>query len=230
MDDLLTFGPLGGAPLTPDFRDIPLSATQEFKEVNFRAVGGTGSWHSSKQPWLDQGTEGACVGFAITNLLNANPKPGVRGNKEAFDFYHRITVADRYEGDWRTGQSGTSIRDGAKQAKSEGLFSGYAFTADVDVMLKWLMLKGPLYVGVPWYRSMDKISQGYARIFKDSGIRGWHSISIDGYDLTTGDEYKDNLVYPNSWNHKQEFKLSVMGLRFLMSHPGAGAITPVERI
>ena len=227
---MLTFGPLGGQPLIPDFRDIALSATPEFKRLENTALPKKVLHHSANQPWLNQGSEGACVGFGITNVLNANPQPGVLGNLFARDFYRRITQTDSFTGDWRSGQSGTSIRDGAKQAIREGLFSSYAFTASVDVLLRWLAEKGPFYVGIPWYRSMDTIVSGYARINKDSGIRGWHCVAVDGYDLSLNDPYMDHVIFPNSWGHTREFKISIMGLRYLFSVPGVGAITPIERI
>ena len=47
---------------------------------------------------LDQGTEGACVGFGWTGFLNAKPLKHEYDNEMGFDVYHRAQEIDEWPG------------------------------------------------------------------------------------------------------------------------------------
>lgn len=218
------FGPLGGSPLRPDFRDEPLSAHQQGVEaVTPFAV----DHHSEQQPWLNQGKEGACVGHGATNFLNANPYPGTRDSAWATALYREITTRDSFRGDWTNGQSGTSIRAGGDELKRRGLIKAYAFAADIDVMLKHLRDVGPVFIGVPWFRSADRVDpDGFTRVWGNSGIRGWHCVAIDAVNMLASEPY---FLYPNSWGDRRRFKFSFPAMEYMLNHSGAGLIAAVER-
>jgi hypothetical protein len=180
---------------------------------------------------LDQGAEGACVGFGWTGFLNAAPTTHTFEDEYAFGLYHTVTENDEYPGDWRTGQSGTSVRSGAKEVQRRGFIESYAFTYDVEEMALWLLNKGPLVIGVRWLTGMDGPSpdNGYYALVRGPQ-RGRHCVVVDQVHWGLGD--RNWFGFANSWGTRYGDQgrayFSEKGLRILMSDPNAVACTTVE--
>src|SRR5215217_4694280 len=93
---------------------------------------------------LDQGNEGACVGFGWTAWENCKPKGFARqqGNDYGFDWYHEAQLHDPWPG---TNYEGTATSAGAKVAILRGLAKAYLFASTVeDVEAFILANEGPV--------------------------------------------------------------------------------------
>lgn len=138
-------------------------------------------------PVLDQGREGACVGFAWTAELMASPKPdpdvsGTRGNAFARDVYYQARRIDEWPGE---SYEGTSVLAGAKVLQSQGRFDQYRWAFSVDDIRDAICAPardggGPVVIGIPWYEQMYQTTQsGLVRVGGD--MVGGHAILVYGY-------------------------------------------------
>lgn len=136
-------------------------------------------WGSPKEN-VDQGREGACVGFAWTNKLLALPsraKLPMPANDFARNVYHSAQKIDEWEGEAYTG---TSVLAGAKVIKMAGFISEYRWAFSVSDILDGLAFVGPVVLGIPWFDSMYYTSpDGLVEV---SGTKvGGHAITATGY-------------------------------------------------
>lgn len=141
-------------------------------------------WHGSPKEKIDQGREGACVGFAWTNSLlalplrRALPKPA---NDFALNVYKSAQKIDQWEGE---NYSGTSVLAGAKVIKMGGYINEYRWAFSVDDILGALAFTGPVVLGIPWYDSMYRTSPD--GLITVSGTKvGGHAILATGYGAHT---------------------------------------------
>lgn len=137
-------------------------------------------WWGSPKERLDQGSEGACVGFAWTNELLAQPvvvRLPQEANAFARNLYRSAQKIDEWEGE---AYSGTSVLAGAKMAKMGGFITGYSWAFSIDDVLDALAFMGPVVLGIPWYESMYGTLPG--GLIEVSGQRvGGHAILATGY-------------------------------------------------
>jgi hypothetical protein len=142
---------------------------------------------------LDQGNEGACVGFSWQGWENAKPV-GYKlqqGNEAGFLWYNRAKQLDEWPG---SDYEGTSVRAGAKVAlEKQGIESFlWAFSrVEIDT---WLLTQGPIVVGSDWFNSMDHLGRkAYCTVDPTSGTRGGHAY------LLLGKGEGGNYWFQNSW-------------------------------
>lgn len=157
---------------------------------------------------LDQGQEGACVGFGWTTELMSNPvrvRPpgystspsGVRAaNSYAAALYHQAQQIDEWPGE---DYDGTSVLAGAKVVRSRGLIEGYRWAFSTDDVVDSLILTGPVVIGVPWFYSMyDTDADGIVHV--DGELVGGHCICITGYyPRIKGSGGQPVMRWRNSW-------------------------------
>lgn len=109
---------------------------------------------------LDQGQEGACVGFGVTNELRAYPKRvGGTSNLTARELYHEAQRIDPWPGGSYPGADpqyeGTAVLAGVKVAQRRGLYSEYRWAFGIDDLLRAVAWEGPVIIGVDWYEGMS---------------------------------------------------------------------------
>ncbi len=104
------------------------------------------------RPRLDQGREGACVGFSWSHELAAYPVQA-RGidNATALFYYHEAQKIDEWPGE---AYSGTSVLAGAKVALAQGYIAEYRWAFSIDEALRAISHAGPVVLGIPWKDSM----------------------------------------------------------------------------
>lgn len=125
-------------------------------EAMYRPRGYT--WSVEEQ--LDQGYEGACVGFAFAHDLAARPV-SVEGldNEYARQVYFEAQKIDYWAGGAYPGASpfyeGTSVLAGAKICKREGFFNSYYWGLTIDEIAKGIAYFGPCVLGIDWYSGMS---------------------------------------------------------------------------
>lgn len=149
---------------------------------------------------LDQGREGACVGFSIAHELRAKPKivPGV-DTALAMRIYKRAQFLDPWPGEQ---YSGTSVLAGVKAARELGHISEFRWAFGVDDLALAVSRKGPAILGIPWYRSMYRptmvqhpLMKAPAPFIQVGGeIVGGHAILCRGYNR----RYRAFVLH-NSW-------------------------------
>jgi len=184
----------------------------------FAAVEETGKLHS--QHWhleevLDQGSEGACVGFSLThNLLAHQFEPGRSPTSIAMRIYRLAKKVDEWAGE---SYSGTSVLAGCKVLKRKNVIRSYKWAFGLDDVLQVLALHGPLVLGIPWYESMyepvdDMVSVGGNKV-------GGHAIFANGIDVENKTVTLHNSWGPD-WGDRGEAEISWDDLGKLLSDEG----------
>lgn len=132
------------------------------------------------RPVIDQGREGACVGFGWTNELRAEPVRVKFPDPTAFavGLYRQAQLVDEWAGE---DYSGTSVLAGAKVAQSLGYISGYRWAFGIDDVVDTLVTSGPVVLGIPWHESMYT-TRPSGLVDVSGECVGGHCILATGYD------------------------------------------------
>ena len=153
-------------------------------------------------PILDQGQEGACVGFGWAAEAFASPvrvvlsrvKARVPREENAFAqyVYTFAKTIDEYEG---VDYDGTSVLAGAKSMQTFSLVKEYRWAFSIQDVVDAVISKGPVVLGIPWYEGMYEAPGG---VLKVSGKNvGGHCILAVGYNVKP--DGKDTVILQNSW-------------------------------
>ena len=139
---------------------------------------------------LDQGEEGACVGFGWADEEAAKPVvvPDVT-NDTGFTIYHAAQAIDRSEG--RNYDDGATVLAGAKAQVQRGYLLEYrwalgpgANAAENDLALA-VGYKGPAVLGTNWWTGMDDPDvHGY--LHPTGTVRGGHCYLVYAYNIAKG--------------------------------------------
>lgn len=152
---------------------------------------------------LDQGSEGACVGFAWTGELLAEPEapkaqPSFNyANSLAISFYNEAKTIDQWPGE---NYEGTSVLAGAKVMQKAGFIGEYRWCFGIDDVRDAVISEGPVVVGVPWFDGMyDTLPSGLVKLSGKS--TGGHAILITGYHpkLMIRNRVEEVFRWRNSW-------------------------------
>lgn len=162
-------------------------------------------------PILDQGSEGACVGFSAAAFKGCDPLMSSVDDSEALRIYRRAQHLDQWPG---TDYSGTSVDAGCKVLREDETIEVYAWATTKAELYYWILNKGPVMLGMDWYEGMYVTDRnGFIR---PTGRRvGGHAI------LARGRSAWKSLRLQNSWG--RDFGesgycwLSEVDLSFLMS-------------
>lgn len=137
---------------------------------------------------LDQGTDGACVGFGIAHELAALPAPvpglDFRFAKERI--YWEAQKIDPWPGGAYPGASpryeGTSVLAGIKVAHKMGYFDSYRWSFGIEDLILGVGYNGPAVVGTVWTRDMFRPGQ-HGFIHPTGAIVGGHCYLINSVDV-----------------------------------------------
>lgn len=165
---------------------------------------------------LDQGSEGACVGFGWTGEAMSSPMPcyGVPelvGNSYGRGVYTRCKQIDEWDGE---DYEGTSVLAGAKVMRERGIIGSYRWAFSMEDIRNALIALGPVVIGIPWYNSMYYTDdRGQVIVDPDSGLAGGHCLLLNGYsprrrwyERVTGYSYHQSARWKNSWGDGYGFK------------------------
>ena len=152
---------------------------------------------------LDQGSEGACVGFGWMAEILAKPVQPVEqptaeaGNKLAQFYYKEAQKIDEWDGE---SYSGPSVLAGAKVMEQHGLISEYRWCFGVDDVIAAVVNKGPVVIGIPWYESMYRTNRDGLTFISGEKVGG-HCITVTGYDpsMVLGRQSLEVFRWRNSW-------------------------------
>ncbi len=167
------------------------------------------SYTWSTGPTLDQGTEGACVGFAWAHELAAKPAV-VTGLTAAFarkKIYFAAQKRDNYPGGAYPGAmpfiEGTSVLGGAKAVQALGYIREYRWAFDFWDLVAAVGYRGPAVFGCSWYAGMHTPdAEGF--VSPTGTLRGGHCVALVGVkivkdqrgDFSISDSF---FKFQNSW-------------------------------
>jgi hypothetical protein len=151
---------------------------------------------------LNQGSIGACTGFAMAGWLQCAPHSKTADQAEEYDhdlamlLYSKATYLDEFAGHYPPDDTGSSGNAVAKAARAIGEISGYRWAFSASGLLSALQ-RGPVIVGTVWTDVMTRPDRnGFAHV--RGSILGGHEWLIRGCHLggTDADRY---LIADNSW-------------------------------
>lgn len=156
-------------------------------------------------PILDQGREGACVGFGWTAEILATPvavdlskiAPTVPHEPNAFarNLYHLAQTLDSTPGE---DYDGTSVLAGAKATRKLGFLKEYRWAFNTDDVINAIIHKGPVVLGVEWRYDMYSPQDGQLKVTGE--VVGGHCITAVGYlTAKSSRSGEEAVVLQNSW-------------------------------
>jgi hypothetical protein len=173
---------------------------------------------------LDQGREGACVGFGWAHELLARPVVIQDVSEQtALDIYHRAQQLDDEPGE---NYSGTSVLAGAKAVSEKHFLDEYRWGFNLDDLVLTLGYHGPVVLGVNWYTGMmDTDPEGV--IHKTGQVEGGHCVLADSVKVGAR-----MIGGPNSWGYdwgiSGRWTMSFDDMEALLAEQGEQCI-PVRR-
>lgn len=189
------------------------------------------TWRCDK--YLNQGFEGACVGFSIGHELAANPAPAKRIGPAYCrkKIYWAAQRADEWPGGAYPGAKphygGTSLLDGVKVVHKLGWFEEYRWTFTFNDFLLGLGYHGPAVIGVSWYDGMyETDDNGF--VSRTGEPIGGHCILANGVDVKARTVTLHNS-WGKSWGVNGECKVGWQDMEDLLADDGE-AVFFVDRV
>jgi hypothetical protein len=186
----------------------------------------TNSWYLRK--YLDQGQEGACVGFGFSHELAAQPEP-VKGvtNLTARGLYWQAQQLDdnpggSYPGNTDEVYEGTSVLAGAKAATQLGYYTGYKWAfCEEDIALA-ISYAGPVVIGVNWYEGMyEPNADGYLE--PTGQLVGGHCTLLKAINVEEG-YYVLHNSWGKEWGYNGTARLSRASMAKLLAEQGEACL------
>jgi len=180
--------------------------------------------------WLDQGEEGACVGFGLAHLLACNPpamKVDARFAREGI--YYPSQRRDEYPGgeypNARPRMQGTSLKAACKVLVDIGACDGFEWVFGFDEWLHVIPSK-PVVLGTKWYGDMMR-PDGKGYVYASGVEAGGHCWLTRGNDQEKRRGVGRNSWGPH-WGRKGDFFISHADLRKLLDEEDGEAVTLVN--
>lgn len=135
------------------------------------------------EQWLDQGYDGACVGFSFAHELTARPQEvtGVTDEYAKKSIYWEAQKIDPWGGGSYPGASpayeGTSVLAGAQINKRNGFYESYHWALTIEELATGVAYFGPCVIGVDWYDGMFTPDQN-GFIHPVGNVQGGHAILV----------------------------------------------------
>lgn len=185
----------------------------------------------------DQGSEGACVGFGVTNEWLASPVRGRLGrnlgrsaqfdsaNQISRDVYRRAKEIDEFEG---VDYSGTSVRAGMLVGRERGWWTGFRWALNM-AELRAALEVGPVVVGVEWREGMYRPVNGMLAPF--GRVVGGHCLLITGYRAKGrfGPAYRVRNSWGKTWGKNGSADITVDHLDSTLFKAGGEAAVAIGR-
>jgi C1A family cysteine protease len=148
-------------------------------------------------PVLDQGSEGACVGHGVSNILSGYPNYNrfKRPQVIAFGIYHAARFVDEFPGE---ADDGTSVLAGMKVAKEFGLTAGYHWANTLPELKTAVLSVAPVAIGVNWYANMMSTDKN-GLVHVSGNVVGGHCVCVYGYEHVPFSQDM-HFRFRNSWS------------------------------
>lgn len=164
-------------------------------------------------PVLNQGANGACVGYAIASAA---------GDPAAAERIYAIARSlDRWAGDDYTG---TSVTAGARAAKALGVIASYRWAFTAGEVLDALCNVGPVVLGLYWTPGMLRPAAGMSMSVDAPKYRSiGHCAVAVGYD-PLDNEICIQSSWGTAWGTNGRAWLPVADLEALMGRTGEACV------
>jgi hypothetical protein len=175
-------------------------------------------------PILDQGQEGACVGFGITNELRFNPVPipGLDATFARQRIYWPAQQGDPWPGGSYPGATpvyeGTSVHAGIQVGVDLGYYTEFRWAFSEPEMMLGVGYLGPAVIGINWYSGMYRPNaKGFLTVTGDKV--GGHCILVKAVNVRSGYYTVYNSWGP-TWGDKGCAKISRSDMAKLLDQDG----------
>ena len=179
-------------------------------------------------PVLDQGQEGACVGFGTTNELLWNPVPVP--NLDNTFAREKIYWVAQEDDPWPGGSypnaspvyEGTGVLYGIKAAADLGYYTEYRWAKSEKELALGVGHLGPAIIGVDWYAHMfEPDPSGF--IHPTGGKQGGHCTLLTGINVELG-YYTLHNSWGSSWGDNGDCKIKRTDMAKLLADSGEACI------
>ena len=147
--------------------------------------------------YLDQGSEGACVGYACAHELAARPVEVDVDTALARSIYLDSQRIDPWPGGAYPGAKpqyeGSSVLAGANILRNRGFVPQYRWAFGLQDLILSVGHLGPAIVGINWYEGMFNTGRDHF-VHIDGDVAGGHAILVRGVSVR-----KQAFVLHNSW-------------------------------
>lgn len=183
---------------------------------------------------LNQGPDGACVGFGNTHRIAALP---ISFSKASDDYarmiYHEAQRIDPWPGE---DYEGTSVLAGVKVAQRLGHFSQYRWCFTIEDYMRAVANEGPVIVGSWWdYSMFDPDERGL--LHPDGRHAGGHCYILRGLTLEprgilrgAGPVFRITNSWGPEWGVNGEAYMTVEDFERYMMPDGEGAVPTEQRL
>lgn len=174
---------------------------------------------------LDQGSEGACTGFAVTHEAAARPKEVKNiDNDVALNIYYRARQLDEWPGE---DYDGSSVIAAIKAGVEHNWYAEYRWAFGESDLALAVGHHGPAVLGINWYEGMcETDSDGF--IYPTGDILGGHAILCNGYNYKK-QIYRLHNSWGTSWGVNGDAFIKATDLAKLLKEDGEACI-PVKRL
>jgi len=145
-----------------------------------------------RDTWLDQGQEGACVGFSGAHVMSTTPKAIQPRYTQAGaeDLYHAAQRNDQWPGE---DYEGSSVLGAMQALKAEKQISKYRWCTTLEEVQHAVSYLGPVQIGINWYQDMfTPDDKGF--LHRSGKLAGGHAICVGGIDFR-----REAVLLYNSW-------------------------------
>ena len=192
---------------------------------------------------LDQGREGACVGFGWAHELTARPKvaKSIDNTFARERIYWPAQQIDPWPGGSYPGASpryeGTSVLAGAKVVQRAGYMAEYRWAFGIDDVLGALAHEGPVVLGTDWTEPMFRPRPSGLLEPVRARVMGGHCWVARGLILkprlageprTLGPVVRATNSWGDDWGARGEFYIRVEDLEYLLNAQGEACV-PIGR-
>lgn len=174
---------------------------------------------------LDQGAEGACVGFGVAHEAASDPVrvPGI-ANEVAHALYRRAQALDEIDG---VDYEGSTLLGGMKAGVEAGYYTEYRWAFSVEDLILAICNHGPAVLSVNWHANMQSPDEWHC-ITASGRVIGRHCITAIGYNHRIKMVRLKNSWGPK-WGHRGECWIGLKSLKRLAQDGGEAAI-PINRL
>lgn len=215
----------GFRPGPIDHRDYPLRAA--IRQIAAPQIVGSKFWYNRRV--LNQGNEGACVGFGWTQSINCSPRPQNFNDSYARAVYYRARQLDEWPGE---NYDGTSVRAGAKSICEKGWITEFAYAQNILEMATWILNRGPVVIGVDWFEGMeDALRENDYFIRPEGQVTGGHCVCVDGVRWGLEGAYFRILnSWSDKWGMSGRARITTEDMATLLGTEYSAACTAVEKV
>jgi hypothetical protein len=167
----------------------------------------------------------SCVGYSFDQFLKTTPTKTFDG-PHPMNIYAWAKLHDEW--DWNDNRDeGTSLRAGVQYLEYLGRIKQYLWAFDIDTIVRWILVRGPVVMGTAWHRDMS-IPDAQGFIVPNGPVQGGHAYEIYGVDRVTQVAYGIQ-TWSEAWGPlRGHFKIKLDALDYLL-HSNGECCTAVEK-